>query len=66
MQPVCRGSSYTQLQLIPAEFYNIIFIAFHLNVIGEYLKAYRTLHHIASATIGQGCAHTSSICAMPA
>jgi hypothetical protein len=45
-EPVCGGSSYTRLQLVPAEFYNIIFVAFHSNAIGGHLNAYRTLHHI--------------------
>jgi len=47
-EPVCGGSSYTRLQLVPAaaEFYNIMFVAFHSNAIGGHLNAYRTLHHI--------------------
>jgi hypothetical protein len=40
------GSSYTSLQLIPMEFYNIIFVAFHSNAIGGQLNTYHTLHHI--------------------
>ncbi len=40
------GSSYTCLQLVPAEFYNIIFFVFHSNAIGNHLNAYHTLHHI--------------------
>jgi hypothetical protein len=45
-EPVRSGSSYTRLQLVPAEFYNIIFVASHLNAIGRHLNAYHTLHHI--------------------
>jgi len=45
-EPVCGGFSYNRLQLVPAEFYNIIFVAFHSNVIGRHLNAYRTLHRI--------------------
>jgi hypothetical protein len=45
-EPVHGGSSYTRYQLVPAEFYNIIFVAFHLNAIGGHLNAYRTLHCI--------------------
>jgi hypothetical protein len=45
-EPISRGSSYTRLQLVPSEFYNIIFIAFHSNAIGGHFNAYRTLHHI--------------------
>ncbi len=40
------GSSYTCLQLVPSEFYNIIFIAFHSNAIGGHLNTYCTLHCI--------------------
>ena len=45
-EPVRSGSSFTRLQLVPKEFYNIIFVAFHSNAIGEHLNAYRTLHRI--------------------
>ncbi len=45
-EPVRVGSSYTRLQLVPAEFYNIIFVAFHSNAIGGNLNAYHKLHRI--------------------
>jgi hypothetical protein len=45
-KPIQGGSSYTCLQLIPAEFYNIILVVFHSNAIGGYLNAYCTLHRI--------------------
>ncbi len=45
-EPVRGGSSYTHLHLVPAEFYNIIFVAFHSNAIGGHLNAYHTLHRI--------------------
>ncbi len=45
-EPIQGGSSYTRLQLILAEFCNIIFVAFHSNAIGGHLNAYRTLHRI--------------------
>jgi hypothetical protein len=45
-EPVRGGSSFTCLQLIPKEFYNIIFVAFHSKAIGGHLNAYRTLHRI--------------------
>jgi hypothetical protein len=35
---------YTCLQLVPKEFYNILFVAFHSNPLGSYPNAYRTLH----------------------
>jgi hypothetical protein len=45
-EPVHSGSSFTRLQLVPKEFYSIIFVAFHSNAIGGHLNAYRTLHRI--------------------
>jgi hypothetical protein len=45
-EPVRGGSSYTRFQLVPADVYNIIFVAFHSNAIGGHLNAYRILHHI--------------------
>jgi hypothetical protein len=36
--------SYTCLQLVPREFHNILFIAFHTNPIGGHLNSYPTLH----------------------
>jgi hypothetical protein len=45
-EPVCGGSSYTRFQLVPADFYNIIFVAFHSNAIGRHLHAYHMLHCI--------------------
>ncbi len=45
-EPMREGSSYTCLQLVPLEFYNIIFIAFHSNAIGGHLNADCTLHHM--------------------
>jgi hypothetical protein len=43
-EPIAGDRSYTRLQLVPREFYNILFIAFHLNPVGGHLNAYRTLH----------------------
>ncbi len=57
-EPVCRGSSYIRLHFVPAEFFNIMFVAFHLNAISGSLNAYKTLHHI------RGCTPTSIVCAM--
>jgi hypothetical protein len=45
-EPIHGGSSYTHLQLVPQEFYNILFIAFNSNPIGGHMNAYRTLHHL--------------------
>jgi hypothetical protein len=45
-KPMRGGSSYTCLQLVSLEFYNIIFIAFQSNAIGGHFNAYCTLHRI--------------------
>jgi hypothetical protein len=45
-EPICGGSSYSCLQLLPQEFYNILFIAFHSNPIGGHMNAYCTLHRL--------------------
>jgi hypothetical protein len=45
-EPIQGGSSYTCLQHVPMEFYNIIFVALHSNSISSHLHAYCTLHRI--------------------
>ena len=45
-EPIVGSTSFTRLQIVPKELYNIIFIAFHVNPIGGHLNAYRTLHHV--------------------
>ncbi len=45
-EPICSGSSYTRLQLIPREFYNILFIAFHSNPVDGHMNTYHTLHRL--------------------
>jgi hypothetical protein len=45
-EPLAGVGSYTRLQLVPLEFRNILFIAFHANPIGGHLNAYRTLHRL--------------------
>ena len=45
-EPIGGSSSYTRLQIVPREFYNVIFVAFHTNPIGGHLNPYRTLHRI--------------------
>jgi hypothetical protein len=42
-EPIAGKGSYTWLQLVPKEFYNILFVAFHSNPVGGHLNAYRTL-----------------------
>ena len=53
-KPMHGGSSYTCLQLVPSEFYNIIFIAFHSNAIDGHFNAYCTLHRICLRYYWQG------------
>jgi hypothetical protein len=45
-KPICSSTSYMCLQLVPWEMYNILFIAFHTNVISGHLNVYRTLHRL--------------------
>jgi hypothetical protein len=39
-EPIGRMSSYTRLQLVPRELFNVLFVAFHTNVMGGHLNAY--------------------------
>ncbi len=43
-EPITGNRSYTRLQLIPRDFYNILFVTFHSNPVGGHLNAYHTLH----------------------
>ncbi len=43
-EPIASKGSYAQLQLVPKEFYNILFVAFYSNPVGGHLNAYCTLH----------------------
>ncbi len=43
-EPIAGKGSYTRLQLVPKEFYNILFVAFHSNPVGGHLNAYPNLH----------------------
>ncbi len=45
-EPIASSESYAHLQLIPAMYRNIVFVAFHTNPIGGHLNALRTFHHI--------------------
>jgi hypothetical protein len=45
-KPLHGMESYTHLQLVPWEFQNILFIAFHSNPLGGHLNAYCTLHRL--------------------
>jgi hypothetical protein len=43
-KPIVGKGSYIWLQLVPKEFYNVLFVAFHSNPVGGHLNAYCTLH----------------------
>jgi hypothetical protein len=43
-EPIAGKGSYTWLQLVPKEFYSILFVAFHSNPVSGHLNAYCTLH----------------------
>ncbi len=45
-EPIRGSSSYTRLQILPSDFRNILFVAFHTNPIGGHLNAYRMLHRL--------------------
>jgi hypothetical protein len=45
-EPICGGASYTCLQLVQKELYNILFVAFRTNAIGGHLNPNRTFHHL--------------------
>jgi hypothetical protein len=45
-EPISGSDSYMRLTLVPRELYNIMFIAFHTNLIGGHLNAYRMLHQL--------------------
>ncbi len=45
-EPITGSDSYTRLQLVPREFYNIILIAFHANPVGAHLNLVWRLHQI--------------------
>ncbi len=45
-EPIGGTLSYMHLQLVPRELFNVLFVAFHTNVMGSHLNAYQTLHHL--------------------
>jgi hypothetical protein len=45
-EPIRGSTSYTCLQIVPKGLYDIVFIAFHSNPIGEHLNTYPTLHQL--------------------
>ncbi len=45
-KPLVGSESYTHLQLVPQEFCNILFVAFHYNPAGGHLNLYRMLHRL--------------------
>jgi hypothetical protein len=45
-EPIRGSASYTRLQIVPAELRDILFVAFHSNLIGGHLDTARTLHRL--------------------
>ncbi len=45
-KPLAGSDSYMRLQLVPQEFRNNLFVAFHYNPAGGHLDLYRTLHRL--------------------
>jgi hypothetical protein len=45
-EPIVGSESYAKLQVVPAAFRNIVFVAFHSNPLGGHLNAARTFHRI--------------------
>ncbi len=43
-KPTCGGASYSCLQLVPKELFNILFVPFHTNAIGRHLNPSLTFH----------------------
>ncbi len=43
-EPISATGFYSRLVIVPREFYNILFVAFHTNPAGGHSNAYRTLH----------------------
>ncbi len=45
-EPISHTGSYGRLTIVPKEFYNVLFVAFHTNSAGGHLNSYHTLHHL--------------------
>jgi hypothetical protein len=45
-KPIVGLESYACLWLVPSEFYNILFVAFHSNPMGGHFSIYHSLHHL--------------------
>ncbi len=45
-EPIAGSESYARLQLVPAQYRNVVFVAFHTNPIGGHLNALQTFHRI--------------------
>jgi hypothetical protein len=45
-EPIAGSESYACLQIVPSHFCNIIFVAFHSNLLGTHFNTCRTLHRI--------------------
>jgi hypothetical protein len=63
-KPIAGSASYAHLQLVPSEFFNILFIAFHTNPIVGHFNTYRTLHRMRLWFTGPECIYILIACAM--
>jgi hypothetical protein len=45
-EPISNTGSYARLTIVPKEFYNVLFVAFHTNPAGGHLNSYCTLHRL--------------------
>jgi hypothetical protein len=43
---ISNTGSYARLTIVPKEFYNVLFVAFHTNPAGGHLNSYNTLNHL--------------------
>ena len=65
-ETIVGSKSYTQLQLVPSKFCNIIFVAFHANPLVLILTLITPSIVFASNFIGRACIRTSHECAVRA
>jgi hypothetical protein len=45
-EPIRGNTSYTQLQIVPKALFDIVFVAFHSNLLSGHVNAYPTFHCI--------------------
>jgi hypothetical protein len=67
-ETIVGSESYTRLQLVPSQFRNIIFVAFHANPIGAHLNPYHTFHRVRLQfywPTSRGCAEHGCVQGIP-